>query len=387
MRNPSTTRDAAGTVCRTVRGPRFRTHVVLQQRRWEMRVTSIDSRAIRAWYRRLAGVGAHPGPDGDTEASHPTPVRFTGAGGLDGYASHTRADATSTGDPKHFDCAVLERQIGSLTLTSRLVTPSIIAHRGDGAQRGEASILFALNTLGVSRWATPTRDALLIPGRMIAVPSVHPVRADAFELSEETSLRVPLRSLGSFGSDLFTMPSLLLPESPLTRAVGMYLTRLLFELSCEPSLDAATSDALEAATLELMTAVTAQLQQGGGEPNNRDQKVRAAVTRLIESDYSSPACTVDAIAHALHMSRRQLYRYFSDDEGGIAELLARRRLDAAYELLTQQPDLTVAEVAERCGFGDVGTLRSRFRREFDLSPSQMREAHFASSGATLLGGL
>ena len=79
------------------------------------------------------------------------------------------------------------------------------------------------------------------------------------------------------------------------------------------------------------------------------------------------------------MSKRQLYRYFSDDDGGIAELLARRRLDAAYELLTQQPDLTIAEVAERCGFGDAGTLRSRFRREFALSPSQLRESHFAGA--------
>jgi AraC-like DNA-binding protein len=344
-----------------------------------MRVTSIDSRAIRAWYRRLAGVGAKPDPNGAAEASHPTPVRFSGTEGLSGYSDHARADTTSTGDPKHFDCAVLEREIGSLTLSSRLVTPSTVEHSGDGASRGEASIIFALNTLGVSRWATPTRDGLLIPGRMVAVPSVHAVRADAFELSEETSLRVPLRSLGSFGSDLFTMPSLLLPESPLTRAVGTYLTRLLYELSCEPPLDAATSAALEAATLELMTAVTAQLQQGDDESGNRDHKVRAAVTRLIESDYSSPACTVDAIAHALHMSKRQLYRYFSDDDGGIAELLARRRLDAAYELLTQQPDLTIAEVAERCGFGDAGTLRSRFRREFALSPSQLRESHFAGA--------
>lgn len=342
-------------------------------------MTAIDSRAIRAWYRRLAGVGAKLAPDGAAEASHPTPHRFTGADGLHAYAAHSRTETTSTGDPKHFDCAVLERQIGSLTLTSRLVTPSTAEHPGDAAGRGEASIVFAINTLGVSRWATPTRDGLLIPGRMIAVPSVHAIRADAFELSEETTLRVPLRSLGSFGSDLFTMPSLLLPERPLTRAVGTYLTRLLFELSCEPPLDDATASALEAATLELITAVTAQLQQGDDEPGGRDQKVRAAVTRLIDSDYASPACTIDAIAHALHMSKRQLYRYFSDDEGGIAELLARRRLDAAYELLTERPDLTIAEVAERCGFGDAGTLRSRFRREFAISPSQLRESHFTGA--------
>ena len=89
-------------------------------------MTSIDSRAIRAWYRRLAGVGAKPDPNGAAEASHPTPVRFSGTEGLSGYSDHARADTTSTGDPKHFDCAVLEREIGSLTLTMNRVRQAAI---------------------------------------------------------------------------------------------------------------------------------------------------------------------------------------------------------------------------------------------------------------------
>lgn len=342
-------------------------------------MTSIDPRAIRAWYRRLAGIGAKGQPGSPEASAHPMPLRFSGADGLDGYASHAGAERTSAIDPQRFDCAVLERHVGTLRLRSHLVTPSSVVQRDDEGRRGAASVLFAISTLGVSRWTTPNREGLLIPGRMIAVPSVHEVRTDTLELSEETSLRVPLRSLGNVGGDLFTMPSLLLPETSLTRAVGMYLTRLLFELSCEPPLDAATSAALEAATLELIIAVIAQLQQHDDELEHRARKVRAAVTRLIETDHSSPACTVDAIARALHMSKRQLYRYFSDDEAGIAEQLARRRLAAAHELLTDHPHLTVAEVADRSGFGDVGTLRSRFRREFDLSPSQVREAHFAEA--------
>lgn len=340
-------------------------------------MTVIDPRAIRAWYRRLAGVGVNADPNSPGKTSHPIPLRFSGASGMDGYAGHAGADTSAASDPAQFDCAVLEKRVGALRLSSHLVTPSTVVQRDHEARRGEASVLFAISTLGVSRWTTPNREGLLLPGRMIAVPSVHEVRTDTLELSEETSLRVPLRSLGSVGSDLFTMPTLLLPESPLTRAVGMYLTRLLFELSCEPPLDAATAAALEAATLELLTAVTAQLQRVDDELENRARKVRAAVTRLIESDHSSTACTVDAIAHALHMSKRQLYRYFSDDEDGIAEQLARRRVTAARELLTDHPHLTIAEVADRSGFGDVGTLRARFRREFHLTPSQMREAHFA----------
>lgn len=348
-------------------------------------MTTIDPRAIQAWYRRLAGVGAHPDPEAPGTAGRPAPLRVFGEPGLRSYAERSRAEAASAGDPHRFECATLERCIGALTLTSHLVTPSTLTRGGDERPEAEASIMFTISTLGVSRWATPTRQGLLVPGRMLAVPSVHPVRSEALELTEETSLRVPLRALGVFGGELFTMPSLVLPETPLTRAVGMYLTRLLFELACEPPLDAPTAAALEAATLELITAVTAQLQQHDEGTAARRRKLRTAVSRLIDREFASPTCSVDSIAHALHVSKRQLYRAFADDEGGIAGLLARRRLEAAYELLTRQPQLSVAEVAERCGYGDAGTLRSRFRRAYDLSPSQLREIHFAAALETANG--
>ncbi|MEZ5111680.1 MAG: helix-turn-helix transcriptional regulator [Microbacteriaceae bacterium] len=342
-------------------------------------MTTIDPRAIQAWYRRLAGIGARPDPEAAGADARPSPLRFSGEAGLRSYAAHTRAESASAGDPHRFECATLERRLGALTLSGHLVTPSSLTHEGDERPEEEASITFAISTLGVSRWATPSREGVLLPGRMLAVPSVHPVRSEALELTEQTSLHVPLRALGVFGGELFTMPTLVLPETPLTRAVGMYLTRLLFELACEPPLDTPTSAALEAATLELITAVTAQLQHHDEGFEARRRKVRAAAERLIERDYSSPQCTVESIAHALHVSRRQLYRYFSDEEDGIAGLISRRRLEAAYELLTREPQLTVAEVAERCGYGDAGTLRSRFRRAYNLSPTQLREVHFAAA--------
>lgn len=341
-------------------------------------VTAIDSAEIHDWYRRLAGIGADTEPGSPDAATSPTPIRFSGAGGLSGYSGHTRATSTSAVDPTHFDCVLLHASLGALALSSRLVTPSTVVRAESEARLGEESIVFALSTLGVARWSTPSRSGLLIPGRMVAVPSMQELRTDTLELADETTLRVPLSRFGAHGDDLLTMPSLLLPDTALTRAVGMYLTRLLFELSCGTEMDADTTAALETATLELIGAVIAQLRHTDDDLENRRLKVRAAVNRLIETEHCEPDFNVDAIAHLLHMSKRQLYRYFGDDEDGIAGVLVRRRLQTARELLAERPDLTVAQVAARSGFGDVGTLRSRFRREFAVSPSQFREEHFAA---------
>ena len=341
-------------------------------------MTAIDSAEIHDWYRRLAGIGADTEPGSPDAATSPTPIRFSGAGGLSGYSGHTRATSTSAVDPTHFDCVLLHASLGALALSSRLVTPSTMVRADSDARSDEESIVFALSTLGVARWITPSRTGLLIPGRMVAVPSMQALRTDTLELADEITLRVPLSRLGSHGDDLLTMPSLLLPDTALTRAVGMYLSRLLFELSCGSELDAETAAALETATLGLVGAVVAQLRRSDDDLENRRLRVRGAVTRLIEAEHREPEFNVDAIAHALHMSKRQLYRYFGDDEDGIAGVLVRRRLQTARELLTNRPDLTVTQVAARSGFGDVGTLRARFRREFAVSPSQFREDHFTS---------
>lgn len=345
-------------------------------------VTAIDSAEIHDWYRRLAGIGADPEPGSPDAPTTPLPIRFRGAGGLSGYSGHARATSTDAVNPAHFDCVLLQTNVGALELTGRLVTPSTVVRTECDAGVDEESIVFALSTLGVARWITPSRSGLLIPGRMLAVPSMQALRTDTLELADETTLRVPLGRLGTHGDDLLTMPSLLLPDTALTRAVGMYLTRLLFELSCGPELDHETAAALEAATLELISAVIAQLHRRDDDLENRRLRVRGAVTRLIEADHCESAFNVDAIAHALHMSKRQLYRYFGDDEDGIAGVLVRRRLHTARELLADRPDLTVTQVATRSGFGDVGTLRARFRREFAVSPSQFREQYFAAERET-----
>jgi AraC-like DNA-binding protein len=74
------------------------------------------------------------------------------------------------------------------------------------------------------------------------------------------------------------------------------------------------------------------------------------------------------------MSRSQLYRLL-EGEGGVTRYIQRHRLRASYAALTDPlDDRPVAAVAEACGFHDPSTFSRTFRREFGLSPTDVRAA-------------
>lgn len=86
--------------------------------------------------------------------------------------------------------------------------------------------------------------------------------------------------------------------------------------------------------------------------------------------------TIASMARAAAMSPRTFMRRFRDATGrSPAEWLIDARVERARELL-ETTDLTIDEIAERCGFGGSATLRHHFRRKLSLSPLAYR-ARFA----------
>ncbi|MET0812853.1 MAG: helix-turn-helix domain-containing protein [Microbacterium sp.] len=102
-------------------------------------------------------------------------------------------------------------------------------------------------------------------------------------------------------------------------------------------------------------------------------ELRLAALRQIEHSHRTPSFGVDHIARELYISRRQLYRAFPDS-GGIASLIARRRLASAEDLLLERPELSLGDVAARSGFSTAGVMRAHFRRQYGVTPQQRRDA-------------
>lgn len=103
----------------------------------------------------------------------------------------------------------------------------------------------------------------------------------------------------------------------------------------------------------------------------REGVVPQEISAMIEARHTDPTFDVAAVAHALHISRRQLYRY-APEGSGLAALLAQRRIETATALLNEQPQLTLATTAQLAGFRDAASMRVQFLRQFGKTPRQYR---------------
>lgn len=97
----------------------------------------------------------------------------------------------------------------------------------------------------------------------------------------------------------------------------------------------------------------------------------AAVVQWID-DHIAESATLDSLAAHAHCSSSHLRAIFKQQVGsGVLRYQQDRRMQHALELLNQ-PHLSLAEVARRCGYSDVEYFSRLFRRYHHISPGRMR---------------
>ena len=98
------------------------------------------------------------------------------------------------------------------------------------------------------------------------------------------------------------------------------------------------------------------------------ERVRQAVRRNLRS----PLLTPERLCREAATSRSQLYRLL-EGEGGVAHYIQRRRLSESFSILCDASnDLSIGKVAEMLCFADGSSFSRAFRREFGMSPSDVR---------------
>jgi transcriptional regulator GlxA family with amidase domain len=106
--------------------------------------------------------------------------------------------------------------------------------------------------------------------------------------------------------------------------------------------------------------------QAASRPGLRE--LQAWISDNLDADLS-----VAALAERSFMSARNFARVFTRDVGATPGAYVESvRVERARALL-EATDLQVAEVATRCGFGTVETLRRAFGRRVHVSPTDYRE--------------
>lgn len=98
------------------------------------------------------------------------------------------------------------------------------------------------------------------------------------------------------------------------------------------------------------------------------ERVRQAVRRNLRS----PSLGPDKLCREAATSRSQLYRLL-EGEGGVAHYIQRRRLSESFSMLCDPSNnLPIGKVAEILCFADGSSFSRAFRREFGMSPSDVR---------------
>ena len=107
-----------------------------------------------------------------------------------------------------------------------------------------------------------------------------------------------------------------------------------------------------------------------------DGQLMAMIEMRVESDmlHQNPDFDTAALARLLGVSQERLHRLFHKQtiyrtpEAYIDNI----RLLAAMRMLREQPNYTIAVIAEEAGFGNVRTLQRRFQDAIGMTPVEYR---------------
>jgi AraC-like DNA-binding protein len=119
--------------------------------------------------------------------------------------------------------------------------------------------------------------------------------------------------------------------------------------------------------LDLAGHATAQTQR---------EALRERIKQHVAQHLADPRLTVDEIARALGVSRRQLYNAFSEEPDGVAGYVLARRLDACRRLLADRANdhRSLTDIALGFGFQNMAHFSRVFRSHLGMAPSDYRRA-------------
>jgi len=116
--------------------------------------------------------------------------------------------------------------------------------------------------------------------------------------------------------------------------------------------------------------------------NSGLQRYESRINRVIELIKSDPAgdLGLERLAHEAGFSKYHFHRIFQSATGlTLAAAVTQIRLDQARQLMAQRPDLSLTDVALRCGFGSSSNFSRTFRKRFGVPPSRFDQISYGTA--------
>jgi len=104
--------------------------------------------------------------------------------------------------------------------------------------------------------------------------------------------------------------------------------------------------------------------------------MRHRILAYIDDNLTDYMLGPHSLQQHFHVSRSHLYRAFEQD-GGVAKVIRDKRLELAYRLLveTQGKQLSLKEIAYRCGFPDASQFTKAFKSLYGVTPKNARQSN------------
>ncbi|WP_298446632.1 helix-turn-helix transcriptional regulator [Gordonia sp. (in: high G+C Gram-positive bacteria)] len=317
---------------------------------------------VESWKRRLSTIAGGPVGDPHIHLAGRDAVALLGID-LD--------EQRSSPSPR-FEVAIYTQRLNILTATfASLRSPDTLSRtKGGGRQTTDDLVVATLIEHGNIRLEESGRSVRYRPGELIIAGNTDKYIKLADSPVAAVGVMIPRSLLGKRRRVLKRAAQPYISSSLLARSTAAFLTGFAVPLAtgviAEPSAET------EQAVLDLVISVLCETPGRGVKLTDNPVFVREAVADLIERYYAEPDFGIEVIADALHLSRRQVYRYFEDTGQSLAARIAERRLQAAVDLLETQPRMSVSTLARQSGFASEATFRSRFRAGLGYGPTEAR---------------
>ncbi|MBO4551526.1 MAG: helix-turn-helix transcriptional regulator, partial [Bacteroidaceae bacterium] len=127
----------------------------------------------------------------------------------------------------------------------------------------------------------------------------------------------------------------------------------------------------------------ADLTQDSGELTEEDKQFMARLTSVISEAAEKGISDIDTIAASMHLNPASLHRRLSQTLSVTPKaFILRVRMNKAKFLLQNYRDITISEVAEKCGYSQMTNFTRAFTNYYGIAPSDIRMKPFLSSKAT-----
>ena len=121
-------------------------------------------------------------------------------------------------------------------------------------------------------------------------------------------------------------------------------------------------------------------QRVAEEPAQQEERVITGITRYLQ-EHLAEEVSLSVLGERFHLNPQYISQLFKNEIGvGFLAYLTNIRMEKAKKLLLSTP-LSVAEVAERSGYGDYRVFTKVFKKSEGVTPSQYRRDFLDSTGS------